>query len=77
PRISLDPLDRIIDSFLVLRALPVHPPTPCTNWRNLLTPTGERNLLTPHADLPTSASMVCSLIPGLNIITKNELIPEA
>ncbi|MEQ2238933.1 hypothetical protein ILYODFUR_038512 [Ilyodon furcidens] len=65
---SPNPLDQITDSLSALRALPVHPPTPYTNWRNLPTP---------HADLPTSVSMVCSFLRSLIITTKKEPISEA
>ncbi|KAK5622132.1 hypothetical protein CRENBAI_009687 [Crenichthys baileyi] len=65
--ISLDPPDQITDSLPALHALPVHPPTHSTDWRS------------PSHRTPTchSVSVVCSLLPSLSLITRNEPIPEA
>ncbi|MEQ2284409.1 hypothetical protein AMECASPLE_021385, partial [Ameca splendens] len=55
-----DPQDQIARLLLASPALPVHPPTPSTIWRNPLTR---------HACLSTSVSVACSLLPRINLTT--------
>ncbi|MEQ2253978.1 hypothetical protein ILYODFUR_038174 [Ilyodon furcidens] len=66
-RVFLDLTDQITDSIHALHALPV----PLTTLAN------RKSLPAQHADLLTSVSGVCSLLPGLQAFPTNELIPES